>query len=738
MNATLSGPSAAEYYSKALPSLCLQVVKSSVQPTLPKLSSAIFSAAGDSILVSFNVATDRAGYSTAFPCSSIVHFRVSMLASCAWTSDSSFQITPGSGLGSGGYVMQGDAITLVGGTIRSQCPTGFNSTVCAAWQAAPSSAVNVTYSSSPAIPVMTISSSSVVSACNDINLAMQVVSGSGGRPMSSYALTVSSSLSSPSTRLIQAYLNSNCSGSLRPTIPSRLLVSGLSYQFSFSLCNFMGGCGSVATAVAVSSAAVVPQIAIPGPSFRSMFRSSSLEIKPNVFTVDCLGAVRYDGLSVAWVVTQAGVVNSSLVSTSKNNRVFALPAFALQPSTLYEVTATVTLVTNSHAASSASVFLNVGRGSLQALIAGSNVLSVKSGGSVLVDGSGSYDSDDSVQATNGLSFAWSCSQQSPTVSAHCPLLFSSNSAVQVLVTAAASIAVNATLLVQLIISRDARTASTSVMAIVVPSTAATVAFASSSADFAHFDPTSKLSLLAKVQTQSLGCDARWSASSVYGLSSLQSLVSTALVTPLPAQYSGSLYLAIPANTLPSPLSFTITLSCGTATSSISISTNAAPSLGSFQVLPSVGVEYKTQFEFDAMLWIDADLPLSYVFGLSSNSQFLVLRSESESSLFASTLASPSAHLNPSYNVTCVVQVYDSLNTFTQATTSVSVKPSLQSLNVSLLLSNAAGSSDAQLAVVALILTSINRVDCSSAPQCSHLSREQCSGTVNTCGPCLVG
>lgn len=81
-----------------------------------------------------------------------------------------------------------------------------------------------------------------------------------------------------------------------------------------------------------------------------------------------------------------------------------------------------------------------------------------------------------------------------------------------------------------------------------------------------------------------------------------------------ANYQSTVNLVVAANVLPYiQASYVFVLSCGSSSSSIVVSTNAAPLGGSFIVSPSEGEELSTILSMTASQWMDVDLPLSYQF-----------------------------------------------------------------------------------------------------------------------------
>jgi hypothetical protein len=197
------------------------------------------------------------------------------------------------------------------------------------------------------------------------------------------------------------------------------------------------------------------------------------------------------------------------------------------------------------------------------------------------------------------------------------------------------------------------------------------------------------------------------------------------------------------NTLPQRATLVFSLSCGTARTSITVTTNCAPLPGQFTLAPTSGSEFSTLFQFSAASWSDTDLPLTYLFGFVSGASLtrMPLAAKSEQPYASSVLAAgPSA---AGYVVTCYAEIYDSLGASSSALQDAVVRPSATVNQVAYsksLLSTigAAPTVDGMKRVIAVASTAINAVNCTAAPKCASLNRKECSTVAQTCGPCLAG
>jgi len=147
-----------------------------------------------------------------------------------------------------------------------------------------------------------------------------------------------------------------------------------------------------------------------------------------------------------------------------------------------------------------------------------------------------------------------------------------------------------------------------------------------------------------------------------------------------------------------------------------VTTNGPPTPGLFTVSPSTGIELSDSFLFAASQWSDQELPLSYVFGFHSPSDYsliLSIRSLSEIAFASSTL--PAGLATNGHTIVCVTKVYDSYDAYATATFNVTVQ-AISSDTDALLqeqLSNSVGSTDSMKQVLSLSSAVLNRSNCTA-------------------------
>ena len=211
--------------------------------------------------------------------------------------------------------------------------------------------------------------------------------------------------------------------------------------------------------------------------------------------------------------------------------------------------------------------------------------------------------------------------------------------------------------------------------------------------------------------------------------------------------------ALQSGYLPHGGSYTLSLSVADSLLfSVYISTNVAPTAGSYLVLPTEGIELQTDFAHTASSWQDIDLPLFYAFGFLANDErqsFVPLTSNQEvpyASTHLPAAYSGDAHFNNPL-LQCTVRVTDCLGANSFASTPINIQPdtSLRAGSALLLSVTAAlnetvaGDVASVVRVVRLGTAVLNAVDCSGAPTdcATTYNREPCRASAHTCGPCLA-
>jgi hypothetical protein len=184
---------------------------------------------------------------------------------------------------------------------------------------------------------------------------------------------------------------------------------------------------------------------------------------------------------------------------------------------------------------------------------------------------------------------------------------------------------------------------------------------------------------------------------------------------------------------------------------VAITTNDIPQSGLFSVSSRSGVELQDLFSFSASQWSDDQLPLLYRFGyFAVSGEETTVKAKNEDSSLSAVL--PRGHPlteNASLTLECFLEVYDKLGAFATRTRRVEVNASvlntteLDNLYESLEAEteDAAEEEEAVVEEVRDVFVPAAMepgVNCSAAPNCASLNREECSEVAQTCGSCFRG
>jgi DNA-binding beta-propeller fold protein YncE len=778
LNITLSG-SSSSYYKVVFPAGDVLLVKR-VEDTLspPLIQQSEFTSDGTKIKITFTSPTNRGGVTNFIKCGSLFELTSSatqlLLSSslCVWTSDSSLEIS-----GFGPSIEPGDVLMFKRGVWKARCTSELDP-FCTDWISNESLNATITAPSVLRSPVVDMLMASEISPCDDLIVDLSPSSGSGGRPWRSVSFLVGGL--SPNVSMVQEFLTSlNPSAVRYPVVISNgSLDPGYAYFLQVKLCNFLGACGWKVKSFVISSLRNIPVVWFNSRDVISIFRNTSLLIAGDAYTTLCEGGKSRKDLSFSWSLSENNVIITTpeMQSVSVNPREFKLPSYRLSVGSLYKL-----ILTANHSkwmtSSSTSVSVFIKSGALVCVMVGGDLLGLRVGGSLLLDMSQSYDSNINRESSPlPLSFELKCLQISPFYQDSCSSLIfvsappPSPSALplfKVLVTANSSSAMVGDVFQIVMTGRSPQPGDTRICKKVIQ-----ISILSPLSPVVRLDvlpsrqlnPSSKLKIFGRVDMQSSG-EVQWSVNDDSIV--LTSISLSPLTRTLPPSLPSSphvLSLVVVGNSFPPQSSFIFTLSCSLAngdfsSSSIRISTNSPPFGGMLEVNPVEGVMLETFFSMLSLDWMDDDLPLSYQFGylttssasLSSSSPssgLIIFRSKLQSSHTTTLLpsVSPLRHPNQRHsNVTCVVIVFDDLDSSSRAVFEVLVEDAKMSVDdLSFFLSRGINSSGLNSdpnelkSTLSLVATVLNRVNCSNSPDCVSLNRMECSTTEGTCGECVAG
>jgi hypothetical protein len=260
----------------------------------------------------------------------------------------------------------------------------------------------------------------------------------------------------------------------------------------------------------------------------------------------------------------------------------------------------------------------------------------------------------------------------------------------------------------------------------------------------------KTAILARVQTiESLAASWQISDRSL----ALSSLALTAVSSTLPvgiSQYN----LVLSANALSAGSTYKFTLTAGISSASIDVMVTAPPRPGLFTITPTNGTALETTFTFTASKWLTDtdDLPMTYVFlydasGVANPSGEGYTQVQSRSEVKSASSLLPAGPVSSGHRVACRTAVFNVLNARAYLEVMVLVeKVEFTAEEMSRFISSKLGEIegdektvlDTTRQIVAASTSSMNAVNCSLAPNCTALNREECSATAHTCGECIDG
>lgn len=705
---------------------------------VPQIRSVVFSPDGSSLRVSMSRATNRGGYSSSrFPCAGLFNFTDVARARCSWIDDSSLEIK----LPSSSELQPNDVIYF-NGNVKAAC---VNSTACESWSTADATFASLRLPSSEELePVFVyLTAPSSISSSDELLVDISSSVGSGGRRWMSFSLSVSGS-SNDTAQAANDYFSANASLT-SVKFPSNLFEAG-TYSLSVTLCNYVSKCASADQSLTVLNS-TVPSVVIQGSIFRTAKRTTPLEL-------EALCSAKEDEVYISWEVSKDAASVTNVVSYSQEMFSFKVAAYSLSVGSVYGFT--IKAVSKvSLEASSYYVEVLIEASEVVAVISGGMDWSATENSSLVLDGSGSFDSDidPAFPRAAGLRFLWrirSASSLGPGSS--CPLLVVGSNTSQSLELFAPAFSTNSTCRVTLTVYDSSRSSSASVSVSVVSSLSPKLVI-SSAPNGRKFNIHEKLVLSASVNTMQSGV-AMWSVNDSSVLMTLYATTNLTSVLEIPAStLSSSLFqvnLALSSGAIVGGSYLKFSLQFTTSmnqiyTSSVVVRTNEIPKPGTFEVSPTSGESLKDLFTLKVSLWSDEDLPLSYAFGyLESNVTGVLqsLRSPSQVSTFVTYL--PAGISASSYLVWCYVQVIDGLGGYALRYAGAQVwfaSTATLSNYTTNFFANIYSSSNVKESMeqsLSLLLPLLNSVDCSAAPDCASLHRSDCATTINTCGECLEG
>lgn len=737
-------------------------------PAVPVITTTIFSNDGQSLLIYFDTATSKPIFQnqTIFTCGNLLMFVGSTYSACQWQTPlllvASMTSFPAS-IPSRPEVAD-DYVELLDGYVQAACAPGVD---CSGYSFSGSQRILIKPPLDPVVPRVALSSSQLVSRCDDIIIDPTASLGNGGRAWLSVVWSVQIQSNDTATQgAMTDYLNRQSNGknifdgTQLATIPRTYRASfNGTVSISLALTNFMGMKSIGNVQIQCSSLLAVPRVVIPGPKTRIRYTSQPLFLTVVASIPACAGEVSEKAISYDWKVYRGPVYRPDITSTSLDPRVFKLDPFTLESPATYiiQVSATGYSATNINPpVGFYNVMIIVGMSGITARIKGGAYQSVSVSDSIVLDASDSFDQDDVRGNAGALSFLWSCFEQAPKFGAVCSNFPNSTISSPVLELAPGTLpySKSAAYVLSVAVSNHLGTSSTA--KVLMTMTSNSVPKVSVGTMPAKYSSESKIVISGLVSAPLENATVVWRSPTLDSLGlSLSSLATTPTVVKLFPGLS-KVSLTLSPNALQAGVTYTFQVLAKYDSVparflrgfvSMDILINQPPSGGSLTVSPSSGDAVQTQFLFQALSWIDdpSDYPLQFIFGYYTyrSDEFTIVKPRSELSIATVTLGRGRVDNN---QVTCLVSVSD---TFGAAATATFAGVRVYSLGnlaavqtaTATALAKAAVFNDptAIMQVITGISNQINTVDCVvSVGDCGGINRYKCQMTPKTCGPCLPG
>ena len=335
----------------------VRVIKTTNAPPPPKLTKVALSSDGTKMLMSFNLPTDKAetsvaDYLSTFTCSDLLDFNASDSSSCRFY-NSTYLIATFPSDTSITRVEAGETVTILDNTIKSECIVGGDviQSVCDANEYATTGlSMELAVPDDPITPNVVLSASKTVSACDNLVLDATQTSGKGSTNWAGHSWTIrmvdddgndvdivpGSTIDNRFYSFSYA-VNSIGTNIAEPqAIPSSFLEEGATYEITLELTNSVGVKGSGVALITVSTSAATPIVTIPGQPSRVTYRDAAISLFANAsITQSTCTGVDSPELDYTWKIYKDLVLDSSLVSTSKDIRFMKLPAYSLDAGSDY-------------------------------------------------------------------------------------------------------------------------------------------------------------------------------------------------------------------------------------------------------------------------------------------------------------------------------------------------------------------------------------------------------------------
>ena len=632
----------------------------------PTVAIAAFSDILNSFTVRFNTSTNRAGLSGNFECASnILNLTASqateLLGSnsyCTFLADDVLKVT----FGAQPTLIPGDRLMIRDRVLQSSSSSASLYTM--------SESFVVAQPTLPTVPRAVLSASSrLVGLCNDLSLDGSASTGSGGRDLSYRFSLVMASNEGSSENITKALNGANALnggvGTFKVVIDSASMLPNSNFVIQLNVSNFLGQY-DIASVFVKKLAMPAPAIKIQGTSALSVTRSNSITLKASATlpSMRCVSqSLSSSKMSFKWL-EDTGMYMGSLSGTSNNPRTLKIAADTLEALQNYSFRVIGYMTDTPMINNTASIVVHVAQQDLVATISGGTYRQLGSNSSFVLDGSESYDPDNSSAV---LHYSWSCDNEAAS-----SLLTSSSS-----VTLPANTLSPGTYVFTLLVAKGSRKDSAAVTIEILSGTPPVVSINSISGT--KFNTDGGFVMVTGSVSSSKGYTSKWFME--------DSDVERPFITKntAAAAVSNSFRVLVSLSSLTAGNTYTLILYAEdneklNSYSSISLSMNEAPNGGGIIANPKKGFALATPFALSAINWVDEDLPLSYLFGTTAVVTSTGILDISDRSPFGgeqtdssvNDVTLPQGAQGANYTIGCFVEAMDTLGASGLSTIAIQV------------------------------------------------------------------
>jgi hypothetical protein len=751
----------------------LTVTGYNVPPDPPIMSQVRLSDTGLRMNIKFDRETDKgmtkiSDYAFSFDCTKLLVFTGVVNSTCKWPSTTQLQVTFHSS-----YTQSkadiGDSITLIGGLVTNPCADTMD---CSRLTYIADSTLSLLQASKPQTPIVALSSSTLIGACDDIVLDPSGSLGDGNRAWNSITWSVSVDIPDNDTAeaiyaenlkaleiksLLDSAYSSDDIGYTFTIDNSYLWPWAATYSISLSLTNFFGEKGISTVDITVDDTSAIPRVKLSGVNSNTKYRWQTLNFFADAMVPDCAGDASKKRLEYSWKLYDDITYDPTVVSTSRDPRYFSIAAYRLNALTTYTATVVVTIpddsVTNPPS-SSASLTFQLGSSPVIANIDGGSAQTITLSDAFTLDASESYDVD-YPDTTGRLSYAWDCLENSPTYGSSCDLPFSVSMISSTVTVPANTLSADRSYNFSVLVTSVSGETDNSYTVVTV--TSRSVPRVSVVSASPKYNPTEKIFLSGTIVADPSISSVRavWaSEGDVVDLDEVALTKTSLEYKPVTSSFVGTFQLSIAANSLAAGLYYTFELAAAytsdsksTSTAYVTILTNEPPTGGSLVITPSLGMALNETFTFTASKWSDdlEDLPLDYAFVYYTDyaGNPTMVRSKNAVSYAESVLAAGLENGAVQYEIKGEVLVYDIYGAYNSKTAYAIVNPVSEDLVADVMAYQLYYSARLQdpsktAAAIMAVSTALNIVDCNAKSVCDGYNRNECSKIPLTCGECKSG